>query len=444
MAAITTNDPSQMSDELAIKVSSISKVYPLYDSPRDRLKEALHPGRKKYHHDFYALRDVSFEIKKGETMGILGRNGSGKSTLLKVLSKVLTPTSGSCLINGKVSSLLELGTGFNPELTGMENLYFNAAIQGFQKWEIDEKLDEIIAFADIGEFIHQPVKIYSSGMYVRLAFAIAINVDPEILIIDEALAVGDMRFQQKCFRKIKEFRETGKTILFCSHDIGAILAFCTSCIWLNDGSIKYLGKPDEVTNKYQAWINYETEVSTTHKKSINEESNGELLVDLTRLWRDVSNCHQFGDNTVEMLSVAFYDANYKTINTLRGGEKVSLSPKIKFKTELSDVIVGFNIKNKLGIIVFGTNTYVEKCTIPPVKSNSIKVVAFSFIFPNLGNGTYSIDIAVASGEQSDHKQHGWKYDVIVFNTNNTLLQASFGQIFLRSDEIQITYIECFE
>ncbi len=195
-----------MSESNAIEVSSLCKIYHLYNTPIDRLKEALNPWRKKYHQDFYALKDVSFEVKKGDTIGIIGQNGSGKSTLLKILSNVLTPTSGDIKVKGRVSSLLELGSGFNPELTGIENVYFNGTLLGFTRQEMDTKLDDILSFADIGEFVRQPVKTYSSGMQVRLAFAVAINVNPEVLIVDEALAVGDIRFQQKCFRKIDEIR----------------------------------------------------------------------------------------------------------------------------------------------------------------------------------------------------------------------------------------------
>jgi len=211
---------------MMIRVQNLSKVYPLYDQKVDRLKEALDPRHKKYHHDFYALQDVSFEVKKGETVGIIGKNGSGKSTLLKILAGVLTPSSGTCHINGRIASLLELGTGFNPELTGIENIYFNGTLLGLSKKEIDDKLDQIIAFADIGKFIHQSIKIYSSGMQVRLAFSVATARRPEVLIIDEALSVGDAYFQHKCFSRIRQFQDQGAALLFVSHDIAAIRALC--------------------------------------------------------------------------------------------------------------------------------------------------------------------------------------------------------------------------
>jgi ABC-type polysaccharide/polyol phosphate transport system ATPase subunit len=243
-----------MNDEFAIKVQNLSKVYKLYDSPSDRFKEAFHPFRKQYHHDFYALHNINFNLKKGDTLGIIGKNGSGKSTLLKILTSVLTPTVGSVEVNGKVSALLELGTGFNPEFTGIENVYLSGTIMGYRRDEMDAKLDDILAFADIGEFVHQPVKMYSSGMYVRLAFAVAINVDPDILIVDEALAVGDMTFQKKCMEKIDNFQDVGKTIVFCSHDMHTVSSLCQKALWIHDGKIADSGDGKNVISSYVSWM----------------------------------------------------------------------------------------------------------------------------------------------------------------------------------------------
>ena len=221
--------------DYSIEVENLSKVYKLYDKPSDRLKEALSPVKKCYHKDFYALKDLSFKIKPGETVGFVGKNGSGKSTLLKILTEVLTPSEGSLKINGKVSALLELGAGFNGEYTGMENIFLNGTILGFSHEEMEKRVDDIVKFADIGEYINQPVKTYSSGMFVRLAFAVAINVEPDILIVDEALAVGDVRFQLKCMDKFLEFKEKGITILYVSHDVNSIKRFCNRAIWINEG-----------------------------------------------------------------------------------------------------------------------------------------------------------------------------------------------------------------
>jgi teichoic acid transport system ATP-binding protein len=245
-----------MDASIAVKVDNLSKVYKLYERSRDRLKEAIHPFRKKYHKEFYALDNVSFEIAKGETIGIVGKNGSGKSTLLKIITGILTPTQGNVNINGRVSALLELGTGFNPELTGMENIYFNGTIMGFRNEEIDARLNQILDFADIGDFIHQPVKSYSSGMFLRLAFAVAVNVDPEILIVDEALAVGDMNFQLKCIEKMKSFKLQGKTIIFVSHDTTIVRHFCDTALWIKDGHIYRSGNVHAVIEEYQDFMKF--------------------------------------------------------------------------------------------------------------------------------------------------------------------------------------------
>jgi ABC-type polysaccharide/polyol phosphate transport system ATPase subunit len=235
---------------VAIRAEDLSKVYKLYDRSIDRLKESLHPFRRSYHHDFYALKDVSFEIGKGETFGIIGRNGSGKSTLLKIIAGVLTPSGGNLDVSGKVSALLELGIGFNPDMTGMENIYFNGTIMGFTREAMDAKVDDILAFADIGDFIHQPMKTYSSGMFVRLAFAVATKVDPEILVIDEALAVGDMFFQSKCMLLMKKMIDSGVTLLFVSHDTSSVTNLCRRAIYLENGIIKTMGEALSVTDQY--------------------------------------------------------------------------------------------------------------------------------------------------------------------------------------------------
>jgi ABC-type polysaccharide/polyol phosphate transport system ATPase subunit len=248
-----------MQNEIAVKVENLSKIYKLYKSNADRVKEAFNPFRKKYHHDFYALKNLNFEIKSGEVLGIIGKNGSGKSTLLKILSGVLTPSEGGFYVNGKVSSLLELGTGFNPELTGEENVFFAGTIMGYTKEEMKTKLDEVIQFADIGEFIYQPVKTYSSGMFARLAFSVAVSVDPDVLIIDEALSVGDIRFQQKAIRKMKELMDSSKAIVFVSHDVNSIINLCNRVIWLRDGDVYFDGEPDDVVKKYVSYMSYDLE-----------------------------------------------------------------------------------------------------------------------------------------------------------------------------------------
>lgn len=240
--------------ETIIDIKHLNKVYNLYDKPIDRLKEVLSPTHKSYHREHYALNDISLEIKKGESVGIVGKNGSGKSTLLKIITGVLNLTSGEINVKGKISALLELGAGFNPEYTGIENIYLNGTMMGYSKAEMDEKVDDIIAFADIGDFINQPVKTYSSGMFARLAFAVSINVEPEILIVDETLSVGDTRFQIKCMDKMKEMMEGGTTVLFVSHDINAIRRFCTKCVWINEGRLKEIGSVNTVSDHYMDFL----------------------------------------------------------------------------------------------------------------------------------------------------------------------------------------------
>ena len=254
-----------MSD-IAIKVDNISKLYKLYDKPSDRFKEALGLSRKKRYKEHYALDNVSFDVQRGETVGIIGTNGSGKSTILKIITGVLNPTKGNIQINGRISALLELGAGFNMEYTGLENVYLNGTMIGFSREEIDRKLQDILAFADIGEFVNQPVKTYSSGMFVRLAFAVAINIDPEILIVDEALSVGDVFFQAKCYKKFEEFKEQGKTVLFVSHDLGSISKYCERVVLLNRGVKILEGEPKEVIDTYKKILADKDTISVEKKR----------------------------------------------------------------------------------------------------------------------------------------------------------------------------------
>ena len=255
--------------EIAIAVNNITKAYKLYDKPTDRLRESLGLSKQKRYKEILALNDVSFDVKKGECVGIIGTNGSGKSTILKIITGVLSPTMGSIQVYGRISALLELGAGFNPEYTGLENIYVNGTVMGFSREEIDARLEEIISFADIGEFINQPVKTYSSGMFVRLAFAVAINIDPEILIVDEALSVGDVFFQAKCYHKFEEFKKQGKTILFVSHDLGSVAKYCDRVVLLNKGVKNCEGEPKEVIDIYKQIL--VTVPAAEQRKNLEEE-----------------------------------------------------------------------------------------------------------------------------------------------------------------------------
>lgn len=279
-------------DDIAINVENLTKIYKLYDKPVDRLKESLHPLRKKYHRDFYALKDISFEVKRGETIGVIGKNGSGKSTLLKIITGVLTQSAGSVQVNGKVSALLELGAGFNHELTGIENIYLNGTIMGYSKEEMDAKLNDILTFAEIDDFVYQSVKTYSSGMFVRLAFAVAISVDPDILIVDEALSVGDMKFQKKCMEKINWIQDCGKTIIFCSHDMHAVSELCDKVYWCKDGEIEECGDSNRVISSY---VSYMTQADTTKVGSIGTGGNSN------------PNYYIRNSEEVEITSIKLYD-----------------------------------------------------------------------------------------------------------------------------------------
>lgn len=284
-----------------ICVRGLTKTYRLYRSKADRVAEVFLPFGKPRHHEHHALRDISFEVQKGESVGIIGRNGSGKSTLLKVLTGVLAPTSGNVQVQGKIASLLELGAGFNPELTGRENIYFNGTLMGCSRAEIEKRLDEIIAFADIGEFIDQPVKVYSSGMFVRLAFAVSVHVDPDVLIVDEALAVGDVRFQKKCIDFMRRFKDSGKTILFVSHDIFTVKSFCNRLVLIHDGQVEAIGDPDEVANRYHQLMFPKSADAPTHAVSTGAHLDLPVPREDEGYWLEIdasSAGHQWGDGAV--------------------------------------------------------------------------------------------------------------------------------------------------
>jgi ABC-type polysaccharide/polyol phosphate transport system ATPase subunit len=400
--------------ETVISVQNVTKIYKLYDKPIDRLKESVHPFGKKYHKDFYALKDVTLEVKKGETVGIIGKNGSGKSTLLKIITGVLQPTSGNVRINGKLSALLELGAGFNPEFTGLENIYLHGTILGYSKEEMDKKLDDILSFADIGDFINQPVKIYSSGMFVRLAFAVSINVDPDILIVDEALSVGDMRFQQKCFRKIEEFKKS-KTILFVSHDLATINNYCDRVVWINEGSVIADGEPLEISKQYRAFMSgsYISRYSEIESQPKISDSLADQIRPLD------SNLDIFGDNKVKIEGIAMLDGETNSnITVAMAGQNIKLLIKARAYSKIDSPIFGFTIKDRVGNIVLQTNSYVLGQFIEELQQDEIVIGCFEFKLPHLNQGQYTISPAVASGTQDDHVQHCWVHDALIFQVIN--------------------------
>ena len=380
-----------MSD-VVIKVERLTKFFKLYNSPKHRLLEALHPFRKKYHHDYFAIKDVSFEIRKGESVGILGRNGAGKSTLLKLLTGVLTPSSGEIKVHGKIAALLELGSGFNPDLSGMENIYFQGAIMGFKKEEMELKVKEVIEFAEIGEFIHQPVKTYSSGMFARLAFSIAINVDPDILIIDEALSVGDAIFQAKCMLKLRSMISAKKlTLLFVSHSTFAVRNLCQSALLLDSGELVKYGAASEISELYFSLNVKANQTVSTESGTSNLQNRSFQLSSFGR----VSN----GQGQFE--SVILTDNTGNILNSVSYGQDVELRLEISFNRDIECVGYGFHIRNSEGIEVLYFATGAEVNFLYGVKAKSKIVVNNKFKLP-LIQGNYTIAVVLVNPIDSEN------------------------------------------
>ena len=315
-------------ENISVKIENVSKIFKLYSSNKDRFKEALSIKKKKYHRDFFALKDINLEIKKGEVIGFLGKNGAGKSTLLKIITGVLNPSGGNVKAIGKISALLELGAGFNMEYTGIENIYLNATLMGIEKKEIDAKIQDIIDFADIGDFINQPVRSYSSGMFARLAFSVAINIDPEILIVDEALSVGDMAFQEKSITKMKEIMKSGTTIIFVSHSLPSIRNFCDRVIWMEKGEIKMIGESTEICELYQEELHSEALRDIKTSTFIKSELKNELISEIKE------------KKTISIKKISLDKNSYFT------GENITLSIDLKFSKEITDYGIGILIHDE--------------------------------------------------------------------------------------------------
>lgn len=401
-------------ENIAIIANKIDKKYKLYNNPIDRLKDSFNFNvnkKGKYSKEFSALNDISFEIKKGESVGIIGKNGSGKSTLLKIITGVLTPTSGLMKVNGHISAILELGAGFNPEQTGLQNIYLSGTIMGYTREQMEERVPEIIEFADIGDFINQPVKNYSSGMYVRLAFSVAISVDPDILIVDEALSVGDIRFQQKCLRKIEEMKRN-KTILFVSHDLLQLNKFCDRLIWINEGELKGDGNPEDISKQYQAFMAGSSLETFAEDKVIDiQEGNAEI--------DPIDNSLQmFGDNKAKIIGISMLNTNEKKIFQTKIGDKIIIAINVNYKEAILDPIIGFSIKDRIGNIVTQTNTFVLEQQLNNALPNKSYIYKFEFQVPPLKNGTYTVSPAVASGSQFEHIQHCWVHDALIIKIDD--------------------------
>ena len=424
----------------AIAVRDVTKIYRLYDKPIDRLKESVSPSHKNYHRDFYALNHISFQVKKGETVGIIGTNGSGKSTILKIITGVLTPTTGTVQVDGVISALLELGAGFNMDYTGIENIYMNGTMMGFSRKEMDEKLQDILDFADIGDFVYQPVKTYSSGMFVRLAFALAINVDPEILIVDEALSVGDVFFQAKCYRRMEEIRKSGTTILMVTHDMGSIIKYCDKVVLLNRGEFVAEGAPGRMVDLYKKILAGQMESLKEELEEMNDfsgdsVSGGGALEDKefkkeeTRgggLMKDKiavnANRTEYGDGRAEIFDFGLEDQRGNLSNLILKGEMFTIREKIRFFADIKAPIFTYTIKDKKGTSLTGTNTMYEGADIKPVKNGDVYEVSFTQKM-TLQGGEYLLSMSCTGFEGEEHVVYHRLYDVAsitVISNKNTV------------------------
>jgi len=397
----------------SIEFQGVSKSYPIYESPGDRLKELLTLNRRSWHRNFWALQDVTFEVRPGETFCVIGENGAGKSTVLQLVAGILSPSQGQVIVNGRVSALLELGSGFNPEFTGRDNVYLNAAILGFSKAEVDRRFAEIAEFAEIGEFIDQPVKTYSSGMAVRLAFSVAIHVDPEILLVDEALAVGDIYFRQRCMRKVHELRSRGITILFVSHAIPDVKAIGDRTLWLERGRVKELGQTDKVVTKYMAAMSDKDSAYLNQRRSPAPERPAQA-VRAPEIVEHIPNIdHRHGDGRAEVIGIAVLDSQGRSLPLLEPLSTIVVRISVRAKEDIPSPIVGFMIRNHLGIDFSGTNNARLGQELPPMRPGDVYTLDFHVQLPELYPGTFSFSPAIADGTLSKYCMCDWIDNAIV-------------------------------
>ena len=418
-------------ENIVIKVRNLNKIYRLYDKPIDRLKESLGITKKKYYKEYYALNDISFEIKKGEAVGIIGINGSGKSTLLKIITGVLSPSSGTIEVNGRISALLELGAGFNMEYTGLQNIYLNGTMMGFSKEEVSKKLPSIIEFADIGEFINQPVKTYSSGMFVRLAFAVAINIEPEILVVDEALSVGDVFFQAKCYKKFEEFKEAGKTILFVTHDLASVNKYCDRVILLNKGVKLDEGLPKDMIDLYKKLL-----VKGKNIQSNNLKEN--IKNNKVTFWKNLmpknNKALNYGNDQVDIYDYCICDNKGMITNTCVMDEEFVVKMKVLFKADIENPIFAFTIKDLKGTELTGTNTLFENIETGICRKNTIKEIQFrqNMLLPK---GEYLLSLGCTGYKGEDFIVYQRLYDIC-----NIVVLADKNIVGFFNSHSTITYI----
>lgn len=439
-----------MSSEITIDVHQVSKSYLIFEKPSHRLLQMLFRGRRRFYREHEVLRNVSFQVRRGETVGIVGRNGAGKSTLLQILCGVVSTNSGHCQVHGRIAALLELGAGFNPEFTGRENIFMSAQILGLSQESTEQRYDEIVAFADIGEYVLQPVKTYSSGMFMRLAFAVIAHVDADVLVIDEALAVGDAYFVQKCMRFLRRFKEKGGTLLFVSHDSSAIGALCDRAIWLSGGAIHMDDTPKRVTQHYLADMYRANQGSD--RSGNDRMPNGERFGDTTdyadarrelvlasNLRNDLqvslfdAHAESFGKGGAEITAVHLAQSDGSPLSWAIGGEPVRLCVYFRALQSLASVIIGFIVKNKQGQSLFGDNTFLAYVDKPLCcEAGEEKVAIFEFRMPILPAGEYALSIAVSEGSQDAHVVHQWCHEALIISSHSSMVSTGLIGIPMRS------------
>ena len=424
-------------NDYALEVRHVTKEYKLYETELDRLKEAFHPLKKCYHKNFFALKDVDIKIENGEKVGIIGANGAGKSTLLKIITGVLNPTQGEIITHGRVAALLELGAGFNQDYTGIENIRLNGTLIGDSQKKVEEKMQKIIDFADIGDFIYQPVKSYSSGMFVRLAFATQIFSDPDILIVDEALSVGDIRFQQKCYRAMDLLMEN-KTVVLVTHDTGAVTRFCKRVIWINKGKVMYDGEVTEGLKQYQEFLinqaieekehvgknDYETEGSKKHVEKIDSD----IMVP-----KVVSTVHYKGNGQARIYECGLYNEYDELIEIVEPKQMIKCIVRIEYEKEAMHPILGLAVRDRLGNEIIGINSETVGEELPAACGKQEYII--SFMMPELNKGEYTISIAIANGYQNDHIQMCWLDDALIFRVKERKFDIP-GLIYIEEGSIK--------